>query len=234
MAEIILLTGDLQSGKTNLCLEIHQLAQEAGIRVGGMISPAVFIGDKKAAIDVLNLKSGIRKRLAELRTSHQSGLETQRWSFDPVVVDWGNKMLKEAVPCDLLLIDELGPLEFHREEGWVNGFDVIDSGEYSTAVIVIRPSLIEEAARRERLLDGDETGLVGQQVTDRHVSLAGLRELGPVGRNGFIERDFALVDETEDGDGGHCLADGVDVDEGVALPGTGAIFVEPARPEVDD
>jgi len=152
MAEIILLTGELQSGKTNLCLDIYQLAQETGIRVGGMVSPAVFKGDKKIAIDALNLKSGIRKRLAELRTSHQTGLETQRWSFDPEVVEWGNQMLKEAVPCDLLLIDELGPLEFQREQGWVNGFAVIDSGEYSTAVIVIRPSLIEEATRLWRVL----------------------------------------------------------------------------------
>lgn len=158
MAEIILLTGEQESGKTNLCLDLYQLAQEAGFRIGGLVSPAVFIGDKKTAINALNLKSGIQKRMAELRTSHQTGLETQRWSFDTAVVDWGNKMLKEAVPCDLLLIDELGPLEFHREEGWVNGFAVINSRKYSTAVIVIRPSLIEEAMqlwRVSRIIDLD-------------------------------------------------------------------------------
>jgi len=162
MAEVILLTGELQSGKTNLCLDIYQLAQEANIRVGGVISPAVFSGDIKTAIDALDLKSGIRKRLAELRTSHESDLETQRWSFDPEAVDWGNKMLLEAVPCDLLLIDELGPLEFHREQGWVNGFAVIDSEEYAAAVIVIRPSLIKEAARLwqpSRIIDLDQVTL---------------------------------------------------------------------------
>ena len=169
MAEIILLTGELQSGKTNLCLDIYQLAQETGIRVGGIISPAVFKGDKKTAIDALNLKSGIRKRLADLRTSHQTGLETQRWSFDPEVVDWGNQMLKEAVPCDLLLIDELGPLEFQRKQGWVNGFAVIDSGEYSTAVIVIRPSLIEEATRLwrvSRIIDLDRVTLDSSLIAE--------------------------------------------------------------------
>lgn len=169
MAEIILLTGELQSGKTNLCLDIYQLAQETSLRVGGMISPAVFKGDKKVAIDALNLKNGIRKRLAELRTSHQTGLETQRWSFDPEVVEWGNKMLKEAVPCDLLLIDELGPLEFHREQGWVNGFAVIDSGEYSTAVIVIRPSLIDEATRLwrvSRIIDLDRVALDSSLIAE--------------------------------------------------------------------
>ena len=169
MGEIILLTGELQSGKTNLCLDIYQLAQEARIRVGGVISPAVFEGDKKTAIDVLDLISGTRKRLAELRTSHQADLETQRWSFDSEVVDWGNKMLEEAVPCDLLMIDELGPLEFQRGEGWMNGFAVIESGDYSTALIVVRPSLIDEAARLwqvSRIIDLDQTTLDSSLIVE--------------------------------------------------------------------
>ncbi len=162
MGEIILLTGDFQSGKTNLCLELYKLAQVTNIRVGGVISPAVFEGDKKIAIDVLDLKSGIRNRLAELKTSQQSDLETQRWSFFSDVVDWGNKMLEEAIPCDLLMIDELGPLELQRGKGWVAGFSVIESGDYSTALIVIRPSLVEEAARRwkvSRIIDLDQITL---------------------------------------------------------------------------
>jgi len=169
MGKIFLVSGEFQTGKTNLCLDIYQLAQEARVRVGGVISPAVFEGDKKTAIDVLDLKSGTRKRLAELRTSHQTDLETQRWSFDSEVVDWGNKMLEEAVPCDLLIIDELGPLEFQRGEGWVNGFDVIENGEYSTALIVVRPSLIDEAARLwqvSRIIDLDQVTLDSSLVAE--------------------------------------------------------------------
>ena len=169
MGEIILLTGEFQTGKTNLCLDIYQLAQEARVRVGGVISPAVFEGSRKTAIDALDLKSGIRKRLAELRTSHQTDLETQRWSFYSEVVDWGNKMLEEAVPCDLLMIDELGPLEFQRGEGWVNGFAVIENGDYSTALIVIRPSLIDQAARLwqiSRIIDLDQVILDSSLIVE--------------------------------------------------------------------
>ncbi len=160
MSEIILLTGELQSGKTNLCLEIYQLVRNARFRVGGVISPAVFEGEKKIAIDAIDLKSGTRKRLAELRDSYQTDLETQRWSFYPEIIDWGNKMIAESVPCDLLIIDELGPLEFQRAEGWVNGFAVIEHGNYSTALIVVRPSLIDQAVRKwqvSRIIDLDQT-----------------------------------------------------------------------------
>lgn len=148
MSKIILITGDLESGKTNLCLELSQKAREAGLQVGGVISPAVFEGDRKTAIEVLDLKSGDRKRLAELGSLRQTSLETKRWSFFPEVVEWGNQMLEESVPCDLLIVDELGPLEFTRNEGWINGFSVLDSGEYQLAFVVIRPSLVEAASER--------------------------------------------------------------------------------------
>ena len=174
MGEIILLTGQLQSGKTNLCLDIYKLAQEARVRVGGVISPAVFEGGNKTAIDALDLKSGTRKRLAELRTSHQTDLETQHWSFYPKVVDWGNKKLEEAVPCDLLIIDELGPLEFQRSEGWVKGLDVIENGQFSTALIVVRPSLIDEAVRLwqvSRIIDLDRVTLDSSLIVDIFDSL---------------------------------------------------------------
>ena len=174
MGEIILLTGEMQSGKTKLCLNLFQLAQDANIRVGGVISPAVFDGSRKIAIDAIDLKSGIRKRLAELRTSHQTALETQRWSFYSEVVDWGNKMLIEAVPCDLLMIDELGPLELQRGEGWVNGLTVIENSDYSTALIVIRPSLVEEADRLwqvSRIIDLDRVTLDSSKIVELFDSL---------------------------------------------------------------
>lgn len=172
MGEIVLLTGEIQSGKTNLCLDLYHRAQEAGIKVGGVLSPAVFEGGEKKAIDVMDLKSGNTKRLAELKTQTQTDLETKRWSFFPEAVGWGNKMLLEAAPCDLLLVDELGPLEFQRGEGWVNGFSVIESGDYSTALIVIRPSLIDEAAQRwnvSRVIDLSADGvesLAGRELFD--------------------------------------------------------------------
>jgi nucleoside-triphosphatase THEP1 len=164
MAEIILITGEIQSGKTSLCLDLYRKAQEAGLQVGGILSPAVFEEEEKTAIDILDLKSGIRKRLAEIKTQTQTDLETQHWSFFQETVDWGNKMLLEAVPCDLLIVDELGPLEFHRSEGWVNGFAVIESGDYSAALLVIRPSLIEQAFQRWKLSRIIDLSAVGAEV----------------------------------------------------------------------
>jgi nucleoside-triphosphatase THEP1 len=148
MSGINLLTGEIGSGKTSFCLSLAGIAREAGVDLGGLLSPAVFSEGKKTGIDVLDLKSSRQKRLAELKQVRSSEVETRRWAFTPQVVAWGNRKLLEAVPCDLLLIDELGPLEFLQGQGWANGFKVLAGGQYRAALVVIRPSLLENAAER--------------------------------------------------------------------------------------
>ena len=158
--EIIILTGKLQSGKTSFCLDLAQNAKEMGFNLAGVLSPGIFHQDQKTGIDVVNLRSWERRRLAVLRGIGQTGLKTRRWSFYPEIVDWGNQVLKNAVPCDLLIVDELGPLEFERGEGWIAGLSAVDSGEYQAALVVIRPSLLKMANKRwkvSRVQDLDDT-----------------------------------------------------------------------------
>ncbi len=146
--KIIILTGEIQSGKTSLCKEVSLKAKEAGVQLSGLISPAVFTKGEKTGIDIINLKNGERRRLAVLRDGEQTGLETKRWSFLNETLQWGNQVLENVVPCDLLIVDELGPLEFDRGKGWVSGLKAVDSGEYQVALLVIRQSLIDKATSR--------------------------------------------------------------------------------------
>ena len=148
MGGIYLLTGEIQSGKTSLCLELVNEARKEGVRLGGLISPGVFQSGEKIAIDLLDIKSDERRRLADGSDGRSTEVQTKRWSFLPGAVAWGNRILEKSVPCDLLLIDELGPLEFIRGEGWVNGFKIVESGDYQAALLVIRPSLLDEALSR--------------------------------------------------------------------------------------
>jgi len=159
VSKINLLTGEIQSGKTRLCLEVVEAARRTGTKLGGVISPAVFVAGEKTAIDLLDIQSGERRRLADSLGGRSSNLFTKRWSFLPEAVLWGNQILEKAVPCELLIIDELGPLEFHRGEGWVNGFKAIESGDFTAALLVIRPSLLDEALSRwevDRIINLDD------------------------------------------------------------------------------
>lgn len=145
---IYLLTGEIQSGKSSLCLEVVNEARERGLKLGGLISPAVFLDGEKAAIDLLELRSGEQRRLADGPGGSLTEITTRRWAFYPEAIAWGNEVLRRSIPCDLLLIDEFGPLEFLRGEGWVAGFKTVESGDFQAALLVIRPSLLEQAHSR--------------------------------------------------------------------------------------
>ncbi|MCJ7715805.1 MAG: hypothetical protein MUO54_04705 [Anaerolineales bacterium] len=154
--EIIILTGKLQSGKSSFCLDLAKDTKEKGFNLAGVLSPGVFHQGEKTGIDVINLKNWERRRLAVLRGKDQTDLETRRWSFYPEIVEWGNQTLASALPCDLLIVDELGPLEFERNEGWTAGITAVDSGKYQAALVVVRPSLLKKAKKRwkvSRVLD---------------------------------------------------------------------------------
>ena len=144
----IIITGFPGSGKTTLCQIIIQKSNEAGLEVKGLISPAVFNNNQKVGIDVVDLSTNQRFRLANSREHPSNGIKTQRWVFSEKVITWSNSILSKSTPCGLLVIDELGPLEFERNEGWLKGISAVDDGNYQTAIIVIRPGLVGKAQER--------------------------------------------------------------------------------------
>jgi nucleoside-triphosphatase THEP1 len=146
---LLIVSGGFEAGKTRFSQRLALAMHKLGWDVTGIVSPAVFQDDVKIAIDALDLKSGERRRLAELieAGSKMEGPSTKRWQFSLRTLDWCNFILRSATPCDLLVIDELGPLEFERDTGMLRAFDAIEREEYLAAVAVIRPILLERARR---------------------------------------------------------------------------------------
>lgn len=147
-SKLWIITGPIQVGKTHFCLYLIDQARAKGLNLAGVICPPVFNRENKTAISIEDVKSHTRKTLATARTTEKEGIFTEAWDFDEEVLNWGNQILAGTGGCDLLFVDELGPLEFNRRLGWQNGLQAIDKGEYKTAVVVIRPSLTETAINR--------------------------------------------------------------------------------------
>jgi nucleoside-triphosphatase THEP1 len=147
---LTLITGEIESGKTRFCRQFSEALKELGWDTAGILSPAVFNKGVKTAIDGLDLRSGKRVRIAELNTADapQMGPHTKRWRFSTDALEWCNEILKASVPCDFLVIDELGPLEFERGQGLLAAFEAVDSRKFKACLVVVRPSLVEKARRR--------------------------------------------------------------------------------------
>ncbi|MCC6189912.1 MAG: hypothetical protein IT318_12830 [Anaerolineales bacterium] len=147
-AAIHIVTGPGGTGKTTLCARIADGAAAVRLMVAGVISPAVFDQAEKVGIDVIALRARERRRLAALSNPAAGATHTRRWSFDAETLSWADAVLQAATPCDLLVVDELGPLEFERGEGWPAGLAAVDAGRYRWALVVVRRELLPAAARR--------------------------------------------------------------------------------------
>jgi hypothetical protein len=145
---LVLVTGPSGAGKSALCRALIVAARRAGRDVAGLLCPAAFAGGGKIGIEVLDLRSGELRRLARRRTAADDETTSRRWIFDEAVLAWGNDRLAAATPCDLLVVDELGPLELEEGRGWSAGLAAVDSGAYATALVVVRPGLLARARAR--------------------------------------------------------------------------------------
>jgi nucleoside-triphosphatase len=104
---------------------------------------------KKTGIAVENLASKETRHLA-VHDYKPNNLDDDpiHWAFDPLVLEWGNQVFAQAVPTDLLVVDEIGPLEMKRKQGWVNALHALDSRQYRQAILVMRPKLLAMAQSR--------------------------------------------------------------------------------------
>lgn len=144
-----IVTGPAGGGKTTLCRGLAAAARAAGRDVAGVLCPALFDGSGKTGIAVTDLRGGETRTLARRREGGaRAPGPPRKWLFDEAALAWGDGLLARAAPCDLLVVDELGPLEFDEGRGWTAGLAAVDSGDFDAALVVVRPALLERARAR--------------------------------------------------------------------------------------
>lgn len=152
----IILTGERGAGKSSVCQKTIALAQGNRYTCGGLLT----LGHPNGTLDVLDVRSGDVRRLTletDVRPAAPStplgpgsltaspAVLQGRFCFDLETLTWGCAALAQATPCQLLVVDELGPLEIERGEGWLNAFDVLHGTDFALAIVVVRPELVAQA-----------------------------------------------------------------------------------------
>lgn len=98
-------------------------------------------GDRRTVMDV---RTGLCRPLT---LSGPGGVPVGRFHFDPEVLSWGADVLAHSTPCDLLVVDEVGPLELEGS-GWAVGVDILRAGGFRLALAVVRPELLADVRAR--------------------------------------------------------------------------------------
>ncbi len=130
----VLITGPRGVGKTTLCLRTVALAREARYSCAGLLTLRED-DDQRVVVDV---RTGDRRSLT---AAGPGGVPVGRYVFDPGALAWGAEVLTRSTPCDLLVVDELGPLEM-AGGGWAAGMDVLRAGRFRLGLVVVRPELV--------------------------------------------------------------------------------------------
>mgnify|MGYP006304929073 CR=1 FL=1 len=136
VGRVVILSGERRVGKSTVCAELVSLAREVGFRCGGLITLA-----EDGEREVVDAQTGNRRRLTHGAGEGPAVIQG-RFRFNPETIHWAIDVLARATPCELLIVDELGPLEVIRGEGWASAIDVVRGGAYGLAVVVVRPELV--------------------------------------------------------------------------------------------
>ena len=141
--KLVVFYGPRNIGKTSLLMKVVPHLQQSGFKVSGVISPPVFRNQEKVGIQIQNIATGEIRNLAQRRQERYVQDATPGYAFDDRNLHWGDVVLKNAVPGQVLIIDELGPLEIKFGRGWQAGVKAVTSGEYDLCIVVLREELHE-------------------------------------------------------------------------------------------
>ena len=135
------LTGDRDSGKTLVCTDLAAEGRARGLDVAGIMTAPSGAG-LHAPRQVIDLRSGA-SRMFGIPAQVGTDPLTPGWDIDSDVFAWATEALSAATPCDLLIVDEVGPLELLDGRGWVHALEVLREGDFGAGLVVCRPSLLD-------------------------------------------------------------------------------------------
>ena len=111
----LLVTGESGSGKTSWCREYIDRRRKSGSTVGGILSPAIEKQGQRVGSNALDLLTGQEAPFARLshRNPLKEGDKVGDYTISRDGILFACNAIERAVEstCDLVVIDEVGPLE---------------------------------------------------------------------------------------------------------------------------
>jgi molybdopterin-guanine dinucleotide biosynthesis protein A len=145
----LLVVGEPGSGKTSWCREYIGWQRKCGSSIGGVLCPAIEKHEKRVGSNAFNLLTGQEIPFARLSSYgyFEGGEKVGDYCISRDGISFACSAIKQAVEsrCDLVVIDEVGPLELN-DGGLIAAVELALASPIDV-LIVIRSSLKEALQR---------------------------------------------------------------------------------------
>jgi nucleoside-triphosphatase len=148
---VLLLTGSPGIGKTTVLLKVVEALKDKGYSVGGMVSREVRSCGTRVGFEILDLSSNKRGWLAHVNQKVGPQVGKYRVNLEDLDAVGAEAILKAVRECDVIAIDEIGPMELFSEKFRLAVKKAVESSKLIIGVVhwKARHRLIDEVKARE-------------------------------------------------------------------------------------
>lgn len=144
---IFILSAPVHSGKTTWLSQVVAGLKKQGRICKGILTYAVFEDDRRIGYDIENIETGGRqafiRRVGYGVAFEDSDVYLRDYHFSSVVIEEVNQMLKDSVGTDIVVIDEIGPLEL-RDKGFFPAVSFLISHRPPCLIMVVRDTILSD------------------------------------------------------------------------------------------
>ena len=142
---LFVLTGPVHSGKTTFLAGASARWKASGLDVGGFLSVLRRDDGRGPGYDLFDLKDGTSLPFLAHK-GEADGPSVGPWHFFPAVLEKAKAILGRDSGADVLVVDEIGPLELGGEGLWPAFEKALEYG--ARCLCVVRDSILDEFRTR--------------------------------------------------------------------------------------
>jgi nucleoside-triphosphatase len=148
---LLLLTGSPGIGKTTVLLRTVEALKFKDYSVGGMVSREVRSCGMRVGFEILDLGTNRRGWLAHVNQKVGPQVGKYRVNLEDLDVVGAEAILKAVEECDVVAIDEIGPMELFSEKFRLAVKKAVESNKLVIGVVhwKAKHRLIDEVKARE-------------------------------------------------------------------------------------
>ena len=142
-SNVVLITGEIGSGKTSLISGISSRLKDSGFKTGGIIASAIYENEIKVGYSIMDVATDQKMQLSHINDT--AGLaRVGRYFFIPEAIEFGRDALsvERNRNSQIVLIDEIGAWEL-QGQGWAGSLNELIINCNMPLIITVRKSFLE-------------------------------------------------------------------------------------------